>query len=149
MIYLKGLSNKQIIFSNNIIIKRRIFPDIILEYNDIEHIGFQNISTKKGKIMLFYMKSKQELLKIIGEKIEMGLIDFTEENKKSLENEIQDAKVILISFPITIIIYFLVWVLFLNTFQIDLFNFDLLNYIVFFILLSIIALIMKKYFHSK
>ena len=104
--------------------------------------------------MLFYMKNKQELLKIIGEKIEMGLIDFTEEKQKSLENEIQDAKVILISFPITIIIRFLVWILFLNIFEIDLFkidlfNFDLLKYIIFFILLSIIALIIKNYIHSK
>ena len=103
-----ALSYKKIIFSERIKIKRRFFSDIKIDYKDITYIRLQRIDTKKGNIVLILMKNADGLFEIISNRIETGLIDFSDENRRTLQEEAADSQAMLISVLITAVIYLVI-----------------------------------------
>ena len=135
-----SLSYKKIIFSERIKIKRRFFSDIKIDYKDITYIRLQRIDTKKGNIVLILMKNGNELQEIIGNKIEAGVIELTDENRRVLKKEAEDSQAMLISGVIIVVIY-----LILSYFPFRFLQSEGLTLLLLFLLLIIINWIVKKF----
>ena len=86
------------------------------------------------------MDNKDELFEILTQKIEQGLIDFTEENKESMEKEIKDINSAVISVPIALIIYIVI-----SFFPLKFLQNELLNYLLFFAILLTVDQIIKRF----
>jgi hypothetical protein len=102
-----SLSYKKIIFSDNIRVERRILKNYNIEYDEVNKVGLKVIETERGKIVHMTMKNSHELLKIVKEKIDQGLIQFTEKNSKSMAKEMKISRLISISVPVSIVLYLL------------------------------------------
>ena len=139
--FLIAFSYKKIIFADNIVIKKMFFKDIVLDYEDITHISLKKIKTEKGNVLLALMENKDELFDILIEKIEQGLIDFTEENKESMKKEIKDVQSGLISFPISIIIYLIICL-----FPLKFLHNKLLNSLLFLAIMITVDQVLKRFF---
>ena len=75
IIYTRNIIVKNIIFDDFIRIERFLWGDIIIQYDKIEHITFANLKAGRKTIQFNGIMNKEELLKILNEKINEGKIN--------------------------------------------------------------------------
>jgi hypothetical protein len=73
---------KEIYFCDSIIIKRFLFKDISINYKDISYFGDSYIGSSRWKIMYYGIKNFYELLPIINELLEKGIIAIDREKNQ-------------------------------------------------------------------
>ncbi len=65
---------REIIFQDRIIVKRYMYKDLIIEYDDVVDMGTLSLIAKNGSISFSYMRNSSEVIEKIDELIKAGKI---------------------------------------------------------------------------
>lgn len=88
LVYTKGMVIKSIEFNDVICVKRYLWRDVIIRYEDIKYITFAELKAGKRTVWLQNIINVEQLLEILGKKIEEGKIVIdNNENQKMADKQ--------------------------------------------------------------
>lgn len=86
-VYTRYIVIKNIIFDDFIHVKRYLWREMVIQYDKIEHITFASLKAGRKIILFQGIINKEELLKILNEKISEGKINIDNAKNQKMANK--------------------------------------------------------------